>query len=75
MSANNKLLCLTICGYKKPSMSQADYRAYMTDKHAPLVQEIMARYGMLSYTQVILPPSRLRSLTQSNAYSKDSLLQ
>ena len=57
MSTTRKVLCLTICGYKKPSMSQEDYRTYMTNKHAPLVQGIMARYGMLSYTQVILPYS------------------
>ena len=52
MAETRKVLCLTICGYKKKGMSQEDYREYMTNHHAPLIQGLMARYGLLSYSQV-----------------------
>ena len=50
---SRKVLCLTIFGYRKPGMSQPDYENYMTTKHAPLVRDLMAQYGILSYTQVL----------------------
>ncbi|KAL9099858.1 MAG: hypothetical protein Q9163_004694, partial [Psora crenata] len=45
-----QLLCLTICGYRKPGMSEAAYRDYMTQVQAPKTKELMARYGVVRWS-------------------------
>jgi hypothetical protein len=51
-STEGKYLCLTICGYRKPGMSEVDYRNHMVNVSAPMTKALMAKYGIKRWTQV-----------------------
>lgn len=55
-------LCLTICGYRKPGMSEEDYRHHMTRISAPMTKDLMVKYGVKRWTMVRINLSPLRSL-------------
>ncbi|KAL2194798.1 EthD domain-containing protein [Corynascus similis CBS 632.67] len=50
--SNGRLLCLTICGYRKPGMSEEDYRNHMTKVSAPMTRDLMVKYGVIRWTQI-----------------------
>lgn len=51
-SFDNKYLCLTICGYRKPGMDEVDYRNHMVNVSAPLTKELMVKYRIRRRTQI-----------------------
>jgi len=56
---NTQFLCLTICGYRRPGMSEEDYRHHMTQVSAPMTKGLMVKYGVKRWTMVSLFPSHL----------------
>ena len=56
-----RLFCWTVCAYRKPGMDEDEYHKYMSEIHAPLVKDLMTRYGILRYSMVDLTRS-LRSI-------------
>ncbi|KAI0434445.1 EthD domain-containing protein [Xylaria sp. FL1042] len=50
--SDNKFLCLTICGYKRPGMSEEDYRNHMTKVSAPMTKDLMVKYGVKRWTMI-----------------------
>lgn len=49
---NTQFLCLTICGYRRPGMSEDDYRHHMTQVSAPMTKDLMVKYGVKRWTMV-----------------------
>ncbi|TPX09874.1 uncharacterized protein E0L32_008896 [Thyridium curvatum] len=47
-----RFLCLTILGYRKPGMSEEDYRNHMVNVSAPMTKGLMVKYGIKRWTQI-----------------------
>ena len=50
-----RLLCWTVCAYRKPGMSEEDYHKHMSIDHPALVAEMMVRYNFVQYTMACVP--------------------
>ncbi|KAI0200587.1 EthD domain-containing protein [Astrocystis sublimbata] len=44
------MLVWTVCAFRKPSMSEDEFHKYMSEKHAPMVRDLLARCGISQYT-------------------------
>ncbi|KAF7514181.1 hypothetical protein GJ744_004506 [Endocarpon pusillum] len=49
---HSQFLCLTICGYRRPGMSEEDYRHHMTQVSAPMTKGLMVKYGVKRWTMI-----------------------
>ena len=57
-----RLFRWTVCAYRKSGMSEEDFHQYISEKHAPLVRGLLAKYGMIKYTMVSI---NLRCISQT----------
>ncbi|KAG4424774.1 hypothetical protein IFR04_002122 [Cadophora malorum] len=57
MAAKQRVLKLTIMQHRNPSMSEEDFHAHWTRKHAPLASAWLQRNEIISYTQYHTPKS------------------
>ncbi|KAI0128183.1 EthD domain-containing protein [Hypoxylon sp. NC0597] len=51
-SLESQFLCLTICGYRRPGMSEEDYINHMTKVSAPMTKDLMVKYGVKRWTMI-----------------------
>jgi hypothetical protein len=54
LAPEDRLLCLTVLGYRKAGMDEEAYRKHMTEVSAPLTKDLLVKYGILRWTQVYL---------------------
>ena len=47
-----RLLCWTVYAYRKPGMDEEEYHRYLSEVHAPLVKNLLVKYGMVQWSMV-----------------------
>ncbi|KAE8149394.1 EthD domain-containing protein [Aspergillus avenaceus] len=52
MSQPNRLICITINGYRKPGLSDAELHHYLCEVHAPMAKPFLEKYGILEYNVI-----------------------
>ncbi|KAI0912703.1 EthD domain-containing protein [Ustulina deusta] len=58
------MLVWTVCAFKKPFMSEESFHHYMSEKHAPLVRDALARHGITRYTMTHFTSETRASMAQ-----------
>jgi hypothetical protein len=51
-----QVFALTICAYRKEGMDEEAYHKYISEKHAPLLKDLLIKKEILDYTMVRLLP-------------------
>lgn len=54
-----KHLCWVVCAYRKPGLGEEEYHKYMSKVHAPLVKDLMVKYGIIKWSMVVCPNSTI----------------
>lgn len=62
MMASAGLLKLTMFIKRKPGLSEEEFHSYWTEKHPAVVNEWLAKHGVVSYVQVRNATARARAL-------------
>ena len=52
VSASGHFISLTICAYRKRGMDEDAYHRYLSEKHAPLLTDLMVENKIIGYTMV-----------------------
>ncbi len=47
-----RLLCWTVCAYKRPDLDDEYYHNYMSQVHGPLVKALLVKYGFVKWSMV-----------------------
>ena len=47
-----RLLCWTVCAYKRPDLDDEYYHNYMSQVHGPLVKDLLVKYGFVKWSMV-----------------------
>ncbi|KND91003.1 hypothetical protein TOPH_04441 [Tolypocladium ophioglossoides CBS 100239] len=47
---HSQFLCFTILGYRRPDISEEQYRHHMTQISAPMTKDLMVKYGVKRWT-------------------------
>ena len=50
--ASDRVFALTICAYRKQGMGKDAYHRYLSEKHAPLLTDLMVENKIIGYTMV-----------------------
>ncbi|KAL2853248.1 hypothetical protein BJY01DRAFT_244218 [Aspergillus pseudoustus] len=64
LAPEDRLLCLTVLGYRKPGMREEAYRKHMTEISAPLTKDLLVKYGILRWTQIHNPTATRQLMHQ-----------
>ena len=51
-SAPQRMLCWTVCAYRKPGLDEDEYHRHMSEVHAPLVKKLMVKYDFVQWSMV-----------------------
>ena len=52
VSGSERLFALTICAYRKQGLDEEEYHQYLSEKHAPLLTDLMVQKKIVEYTLV-----------------------
>jgi hypothetical protein len=75
LAPEDRLLCLTVLGYRKAGMDEEAYRKHMTEVSAPLTKDLLVKCGILRWTQVCLSTTHTTPSIQTPKELKETSSQ